>query len=71
VRVLWWSGLTIIVLGIVRTVGFAVRGIVTYDTTTLVLNLVFLPIEGVFVWVLWRVRGQVQPPGDPFPGGRR
>jgi hypothetical protein len=53
VRILWWSGVVIVALSIARTVAFAVRGIVTGDVPSVVINASWLPIEIAFRFVLW------------------
>ncbi len=61
-RLLWWTGLVVIALGIVRTVGLVIRGIVSGDAATVAINVALTACEVVFVVVLLRVRDQLRTP---------
>ena len=61
-QVLWWSGLVILGLGIVRSVIVVFWGVANGSTATIVINLVLLVAEAMFVAVLWRVRDQLRSP---------
>lgn len=58
-RTLWWSCLVVLGLGVVRTVAFVIQGISAGNTATIVINAVLLPLEAVFIFVLWRLRDQM------------
>jgi hypothetical protein len=57
---LWWSGLTILILGLLRTVALLAHGIAQGDTATIVVNAVLVPVVIALVFVLWRVRDNLR-----------
>ena len=58
-RTLWWSCLVVLGLGAVRSVAFVIQGINDGNTAAIVINAALLPLEAVFVAVLWRLRDQM------------
>jgi hypothetical protein len=65
VRTLWWSCLVVLCLGIARTIAFVIQGVIVGNTATIVVNVILLPLEAVFVVVLWRLRDQMTPGRPP------
>jgi hypothetical protein len=60
VRVLWWSGLTVLTLGLLRTLALLAHGIAHGDTATIVVNAVLVPVAVALLFVLWRVRDNLR-----------